>query len=324
MFKFSIGHRTLLVGLSMAAQIMVTQAQPLPDGTLRIVVGFQAGGSSDRIARIVADRLKDKLGVPVIVENKPGAGSRIAAQVVKSAPIGQNVLMLANPAGMVIGPLLYKDAGYDPMTDFTAVSNVNHFDTALAVSTAVPVKELSQLMAWLKANPQKANFGVPAPGSLPYFFALMLGEAAKIQPLVVTYNGSAPMLNDLLGGQIPLALDTPDSVEPHHRAGKLRILAVSSAKRLPFLSDVPTFQELGLNIVATGWTAFFAPKSMPLDKVDRIANAIQEVMKEPETQKRFTDANLVPVVSNRTQTEAMVQAFREQWIPVIQNSGYKP
>ena len=324
MFKFSIGHRTLLVGLSMAAQIMVTQAQPLPDGTLRIVVGFQAGGSSDRIARIVADRLKDKLGVPVIVENKPGAGSRIAAQVVKSAPIGQNVLMLANPAGMVIGPLLYKDAGYDPMTDFTAVSNVNHFDTALAVSTAVPVKELSQLMAWLKANPQKANFGVPAPGSLPYFFALMLGEAAKIQPLVVTYNGSAPMLNDLLGGQIPLALDTPDSVEPHHRAGKLRILAVSSAKRLPFLSDVPTFQELGLNIVATGWTAFFAPKSMPLDKVDRIANAIQEVMKEPETQKRFTDANLVPVVSSRTQTEAMVQAFREQWIPVIQNSGYKP
>ena len=324
MFKFSIGHRTLLVGLSMAAQIMVTQAQPLPDGTLRIVVGFQAGGSSDRIARIVADRLKDKLGVPVIVENKPGAGSRIAAQVVKSAPIGQNVLMLANPAGMVIGPLLYKDAGYDPMTDFTAVSNVNHFDTALAVSTAVPVRELAQLMAWLKANPQKANFGVPAPGSLPYFFALMLGEAAKIQPLVVTYNGSAPMLNDLLGGQIPLALDTPDSVEPHHRAGKLRILAVSSAKRLPFLSDVPTFQELGLNIVATGWTAFFAPKSMPLDKVDRIANAIQEVMKEPETQKRFTDANLVPVVSNRTQTEAMVQAFREQWIPVIQNSGYKP
>ena len=324
MFKFSIGHRTLLVGLSMAAQIMVTQAQPLPDGTLRIVVGFQAGGSSDRIARIVADRLKDKLGVPVIVENKPGAGSRIAAQVVKSAPIGQNVLMLANPAGMVIGPLLYKDAGYDPMTDFTAVSNVNHFDTALAVSTAVPVRELSQLMAWLKANPQKANFGVPAPGSLPYFIALRLGEAAKIQPLVVTYNGSAPMLNDLLGGQIPLALDTPDSVEPHHRAGKLRILAVSSAKRLPFLSDVPTFQELGLNIVATGWTAFFAPKSMPLDKVDRIANAIQEVMKEPETQKRFTDANLVPVVSSRTQTEAMVQAFREQWIPVIQNSGYKP
>ena len=324
MFKFSIGHRTLLVGLSMAAQIMVTQAQPLPDGTLRIVVGFQAGGSSDRIARIVADRLKDKLGVPVIVENKPGAGSRIAAQVVKSAPIGQNVLMLANPAGMVIGPLLYKDAGYDPMTDFTAVSNVNHFDTALAVSTAVPVRELSQLMAWLKANPQKANFGVPAPGSLPYFFALMLGEAAKIQPLVVPYNGSAPLLNDLLGGQIPLALDTPDSVEPHHRAGKLRILAVSSAKRLPFLSDVPTFQELGLNIVATGWTAFFAPKAMPLDKVDRIANAIQEVMKEPETQKRFTDANLVPVVSSRTQTEAMVQAFREQWIPVIQNSGYKP
>jgi tripartite-type tricarboxylate transporter receptor subunit TctC len=179
-------------------------------------------------------------------------------------------------------------------------------------------------MAWVQANPQKANFGVPAPGSLPYFFALMLGEAAKIQPLVVPCNGSAPLLNDLLGGQIPLALDSPDSVEPYHRAGKLRILAVSSAKRLSFLPDVPTFQELGVNIVATAWNAFFAPKSMPLGKVDRISNAIQEVMKDPDTQKRFTDANLVPVVSNRAQTEAMVQAFREQWTPVIQNSGYKP
>jgi len=324
MFKISMACRVLLVGLSLAAQVMATQAQPLPDGTLRIVVGFQAGGSSDRMARIVADKLKDKLGVPVIVENKLGAGSRIAALAVKNAPTGQNVLILANPAGMVIGPLLYKDAGYDPITDFTAVSTVNLFDMALAVSTAVPVRELSQLMAWIQANPQKANFGVPAPGSLPYFFALMLGEAAKIQPMVVPYNGSAPLLNDLLGGQIPLALDSPDSVEPYHRAGKLRILAVSSAKRLSFLPDVPTFQELGVNIVATAWNAFFAPKSMPLGKVDRISNAIQEVMKDPDTQKRFTDANLVPVVSNRAQTEAMVQAFREQWTSVIQNSGYKP
>ena len=324
MFKISMACRVLLVGLSLAAQVMAAQAQPLPDGTLRIVVGFQAGGSSDRMARIVADKLKDKLGVPVIVENKLGAGSRIAAQSVKNTPTGQNVLILANPAGMVIGPLLYKDAGYDPITDFTAVSTVNLVDMALAVSTAVPVRELSQLMAWIQANPQKANFGVPAPGSLPYFFALMLGEAAKIQPLVVPYNGSAPLLNDLLGGQIPLALDSPDSVEPYHRAGKLRILAVSSAKRLSFLPDVPTFQELGVNIVATAWNAFFAPKSMPLGKVDRISNAIQEVMKDPDTQKRFTDANLVPVVSNRAQTEAMVQAFREQWTPVIQNSGYKP
>jgi tripartite-type tricarboxylate transporter receptor subunit TctC len=104
---------------------------------------------------------------------------------------------------MVIGPLLYKDAGYDPITDFTAVSTVNLFDMALAVPTAVPVRELSQLMTWIQANPQKANFCVPAPSSLPYFFALMLGEAAKIQPLMVPCNGSAPLLNDLLGGQIP-------------------------------------------------------------------------------------------------------------------------
>ena len=121
-----------------------------------------------------------------------------------------------------------------------------------------------------------------------------------------------------------MALNSPDSEEPYQRAGKLRILAVSCAKRLSFLHDVPTFQELGVNIVATAWNAFFATKSIPLGKVDRISNAIQEVRKDPDTQKRFTDANLVPVVSNRAQTEAMAQAFREQWTPVIQNSGYKP
>ncbi|MGH8846321.1 MAG: Bug family tripartite tricarboxylate transporter substrate binding protein, partial [Polaromonas sp.] len=138
------------------------------------------------------------------------------------------------------------------------------------------------------------------------------------------YRGSAPMLNDLLGGQVPVAVDTFDSLEPQHQAGKLRILAVSSAQRLPHAPNIPTFQEAGLDMVATGWNTFFAPQSMPKDKVDRIARALVEVMQDPDTVRKFTDAKMTPVVSTRAQTEAMLKAYRAQWAPVVQKSGYQP
>ncbi|MGH8857369.1 MAG: tripartite tricarboxylate transporter substrate-binding protein [Polaromonas sp.] len=311
----------------MTALVLMTslplQAQPL-DGPLRIVVGYAPGGSTDKVARIVGDKLKDRLGVPVVVDNKTGAGGRLAAQQVRATPAGQNVLMLANPAVMVVAPLVFKDNGYEAEADFVPVSHVNSYEFGLAVATAVPVRELSHLLAWLRANPEKANVGVPATGSLPHFLALMTGDRAKVTTQVVGYRGSAPMLNDLLGGQVPVAVDTFDSLEPQHQAGKLRILAVSSAQRLPHAPNIPTFQEAGLDMVATGWNTFFAPQSMPKDKVDRIARALVEVMQDPDTVRKFTDAKMTPVVSTRAQTEAMLKAYRAQWAPVVQKSGYQP
>ena len=298
-------------------------AQPL-DGPLHIVVGYAPGGSTDRVARLVADKLKDKLGVPVVVDNKAGAGGRLAAQQVKATPAGQNVLMLANPAVMTVAPLVFKDNGYDPDADFVPVSHVNSYEFALAVSTAVPVRELSHLVAWLRANPMQSNFGVPATGSLPHFFALMIGQKSDVTAQVIGYKGSAPLLNDLLGGQVPVAVDTFDTVLPQHEAGKLRILAVSSDKRLPYAPTIPTFKEAGLDLVAVGWNTFFAPKSMPQDKVDRIAKAIQEVMQDPDTVRKFTDAKMTPVVTTPAQTAAMLQAFRAQWGPVVKTSGFVP
>jgi tripartite-type tricarboxylate transporter receptor subunit TctC len=145
---------TVAAVLSLSA---VAQAQSL-DGPLRIVVGYAPGGSSDRVARIVADKLQTQLGVPVVVENKTGAGGRLAAQQVKTTPANQNVLMLANPAVMAVAPLVFKDNGYDPDADFVPVSHVNSYEFGLAVSSAVPVKALSHLVAWLKANPEKSTF----------------------------------------------------------------------------------------------------------------------------------------------------------------------
>ncbi|HKB54499.1 MAG TPA: Bug family tripartite tricarboxylate transporter substrate binding protein [Ramlibacter sp.] len=291
---------------------------------VHIVVGYAPGGATDRVARIIADALQAKIGRSVIVDNRAGAGGRLAAQFVKASPPGADVLMVANPAVMVVAPLVFKDSGYDPHRDFVPVSHVNDYEFGIAVGPAVPVRELTHLLAWLRANPEKANFGVPATGSLPHFFALMLGQKAGVRAEVVGYRGSGPLLTDLIGGQLPVAVDTFDTLLPQHRGGKIRVLAVSGAKRSPLAADIPTFREAGLDIVATGWNAIFAPASMPAAKVDAFAVAIREVMLDPRTQQRFVDANMQPVVSTRAQTAAMLQAFERQWAPVVRKSGYQP
>lgn len=306
--------------LALAAFAAHAQA---PD-TLRIVTGFAPGGATDRVARIVGEKLQAKLGTPVIVENKTGAGGRLAAQQVKATPPGQHVLMLANPAVMVVAPLVFKDNGYDPDRDFVPVSHVNDYDFAVSVGAAVPVRELSHLVAWLRANPDQANFGVPATGSLPHFVALMLAEKAGVKAQVVGYRGSAPLITDLIGGQVPVSIDTLETVLPHHEAGKARILASSGAARNVISPKVPTLRESGLPLVATGWNAFFAPATMPAAAVQKYATAITEVMKDPDTQRRFLAAQMSPVVATQAQTAAMLKAYRAQWAPVVQKSGYQP
>ena len=310
-----------LLAAALALTAVIAQAQEAP---LRIVVGYAPGGATDRVARIVADKLSSKLGTPVIVDNKTGAGGRLSAQAVKNAPANQPTLLLANPAVMVVAPLVFPDSGYDPERDFRPVSLVNSYEFGVAVASAVPVRELPHLIAWLRANPDKANFGVPATGSLPHFFGLMVGDAAKVRSEVVGYRGSAPLLNDLLGGQIPVAFDTLDSLLPQHEAGKIRILAVSGAQRSLLAKDIPTFKEGGLNIAATGWNTFFAPMSMPKAQAERLAGLIVEVMKDPDTQRKFEAAKMEPVVATMAQTEAMLKAYRAQWAPVVQRSGFKP
>jgi tripartite-type tricarboxylate transporter receptor subunit TctC len=325
MFQHLLRRLAGMIALAAIATLTTSLAfAQSPDGPLRIVVGYAPGGATDRVARIVGDKLQARLGMPVVVDNKPGAGGRLAAQQVKATPAGQNVLMLANPAVMVVAPLVFKDNGYDPERDFVPVSHVNDYEFALSVSTAVPVRELPHLLAWMRANPDKANVGVPATGSLPHFFGLMVGEKAKVQTQVVGYRGSAPLLTDLIGGQVPIAVDTLDVVIPQHQAGKVRILAMSGAKRSPFAPEVPTFKEAGLDLVALGWNAFFAPATMPREKVARFSQAIREVMQDPDTTRRFKDALMTPVASTQEQTAAMLKAYRAQWAPVVQKSGYQP
>lgn len=314
---------SLTAALAASAVALPARAQTV-EGPLRVVVPYAPGGSSDRVARLVADKLGPKLGVTVVVENRTGGGGRIAAQQLKTTPANQNVLLLANPALMLVAPLVFKDAGYDPDKDFQPVSQASSYEFAVAVGAGVPVRELNHLLAWLRANPEQANFGVPATGSLPHFFGLMVGEKAGVKAQVVGYRGSGPLLADLMGGQVPVAFDTFDTLLPQHEAGKIRILAVSSSKRSPFAPAIPTFKEAGLDLGADGWNTFFAPASMPASRVAQFGQAIREVMQDPETVRRFNDARLGPVASTPEQTRRMLAAYRAQWAPVVQTSGYQP
>ena len=321
-----INTRLSLAIIAVAAALLAGAdaiAQKL-DGPLRIVVGYAPGGSSDRSARLVAQALQAKHGITVIVDNKPGAGGRLAAQQVKLAKPDENVLMVGNPAVMTVAPVVFKDNNYDAYEDFVPLSEVMTYDFAIAVGPQIPARDIAQLIAWLRDNPQKAFIGVPATGSLPHFFALMLGERAMVKAEVVGYKGSAPLATDLVGGQVPVAIDTLDSVLPLHQGGKVRILAVSGKSRSTFAPDIPTVAEQNVNLIGDGWNVIFAPKSMQAAKAADYARAIHAAMTEPDVQKQFRAANMEPVVSSQEQTAARLKAYRAQWEPVVKRSGWQP
>jgi tripartite-type tricarboxylate transporter receptor subunit TctC len=314
-------HRSLLaalaaVGLASAAAPAWAQPGAAP---LRIVVPYPPGGSSDRAARLLAETLQPRLGQTVIVENIVGAGGRLAMRQLAGLPADAPVLVLVNPALMVVAPLVYKNNGYDPEKDFQPVAQVSRYEFAAAVGPAVPVRALTHLMAWLRANPDKANIGVPATGSLPHFFALMMGQAAQVQAQVVGYKGSAPLNTDLIGGHVPVAVDTLDTLLPLHEGGKLRILATSGTTRA--VKDLPTFQEAGFQLSASGWNVLYAKAGMPAAQVQRLSAEVAAVMKQPDIREKFIALKAEPVSATREQTVAMLRDFRAQWVPVIQKSG---
>ena len=297
----------------------VALAQGADKTPLRIVVPYPPGGSSDRAARLLAEALQPRLGTTVIVENIVGAGGRLAARQLAGGPADAPVLMLANPALMVVAPLVFKNNGYDPERDFQPISQISNYEFALAVGPAVPVRELNHLLAWIRANPDKANLGVPATGSLPHFFALMVAQAAKTQAQVIGYKGSAPLTTDLLGGHLPVAVDTLDTLLPLHEGGKLRILATSGAKRA--VASLPTFKEAGLDISADGFNVLYARPGMKPEMADMLAREIAAAMTQPALREKFSAAKAEPVSASRAQTKAMLDKFKAQWVPVIQKAG---
>ncbi len=318
-------RRCLLLALGLFALIAppVATAQTALKGPLRIVVGFAAGGSSDIAARLIADKLKDELGQPVIVENKTGAGGRIAAEALKTAPADGTTLLLVPVVVPVLAPLVYRQLAYDPAKDFAPVTQIATYQFGYAVGANHPAKNVAELIAWMRVNPTQANFGSPAPGSLPHFFGLAVGRATGVDMVHVAYKGGAPLATDLMGGQIPVGIDSLSDLVQLHRAGKIRIIATSGAARSPLLPEVATFREQGFpSIEGTGWIGIYAPAKTPKAIVEELSARIVKVVRLPDVRDRLLNLGYEPTGTTPEELSTIMAADTARWGPIIKASGF--
>ncbi len=295
-------------------------------GTIRVLVGFPPGGATDVVARAILDKLGKAMGGQVfIVENRPGAGGQIAAQLLKAAPADGSTIMLSIDHTQVIIPLTIAAAGYNPVNDFTALAGVATYYNVLAVSASTGVKTMAEFGAWLKAHPKEANYGIPAPASVPQFIGHIIGKSFGVTMNSVPYKGGAPMVQDLLAGQVPIAIASMTELIEHHRAGKVRILASSGQMRSKIAPEIPTFQELGFSgIDKNPWLAFFGPRGLPADFVEQFDSAMKTVLAQPDLQERLAKIGNEVTPAPAREVQQWVADATRHWGQVIRESGFQP
>ena len=317
--------KQLLAGVALAAAALCTpaQAQGYPSKPVNIVVPFAPGGATDIMTRLLAERLSKRLGQPVIVENKPGAGTMIASEYVAKAPAdGHTVLMAASSLG--IAPSLYSKVNYDPVKSFAPISLVASVVHVLEVHPSVPVKSVGELITWLKANPGKANYGSVGAGNSTHLESELFNTMAGVKMVHVPYKGSAPALTDLVGGSLQVMFDAWASSGPFVKDGKTRLLAVTTAQRSRILPDVPTVAESGLpGYEAMPWLGLLAPAGTPDAVVRKFHDELIEVLKEQPVQEKFHSLGL-DIIGNTPQEFAeFIKKDITKWAKVIQETGAK-
>jgi tripartite-type tricarboxylate transporter receptor subunit TctC len=311
--------RVLIIAAVLAAAPASAQ-----DRAIRIVLGYPPGATSDTLARLVAEKMRQGLGQPVIVENKPGAAGRIAPETVKSAPADGTTLLLTPLANMVTFPHVYKSLRYDVFRDFVPLAHLANFDLGLAVNANVPAKTLKEYVDLVKKDPKMGDYASAAAGSLPHFFAVMFARSAGIEMNHVPFKGTAPALQALVGGQISAASVVLSDIAQLHRSGKVRALAASGAKRSQFLPEVPTFREQGYDIEGSAWYALYAPAGTPPDVVARLSKAAVDGIRAPDMQEKLANLFLEPTGLGPAQLGAIHKADYDKWGPVIRASGFTP
>ncbi len=306
-----------------SAAALAAPALLAQERTMKILVGFPPGGSVDVIARLLAEKMRGSLGQNVIVDNKPGAGGRVAlVELKRAAPDGQT-LVLSPSGALVLQPWFIQNLGYDPVKDFTAIARVTTFDFAITAGPGAPAGDLKAVLAWLKANPGKANYATSGAGTIPHFAGQLLAQATGVPLTHVAYRGGAPAAIDLVGGQIPLMVDTASETLEHHKAGRVRILAVTGEQRSKALPDVPTLKEAGFNLAADAFFGLYGPAGMPADVVARIDKAVADALRAPEIQEKVYGFGLVPSHSGSADLTATQAAHLKRWEAPVKASGFK-
>lgn len=315
-----------LLALALAGASLAAQAQP--DQPIKLLVGFPPGGSTDTIARLLADKMGTVLKQTIIVDNKPGAGGRLAAQALKAAPADGLTYMIAPNATPVFQTLLYPQAvlKYDMLSDFTPVGMIASYPLALVVNAQSGLKTAKDYVAWVKGSAKNTSFGTAGAGGHTHFSGIQLGKAMGAELQVVPYRGNGPLVTDLLGGQVPAGIMTAGDVLPHQKASKVNVLGVFGAKRSPLLPDVPTFMEQGFKVdTGDAWTGMWAPSKAPKAMLERVQNALKYALELPEVRETLINkATLNPDFRPATEMDRIQRQELAYWGPIIKATGFTP
>lgn len=318
-----MNRRDFLAGSAACSLAAMTGQAFAQSGPLtKMIFPFAAGGGGDALCRVLAQYMSQPLDRNIIVENRTGGDGLIGIKAAKTAnPDGTTILVTTGPT-MYLLPMVETQPTFDTAKDFVPVSQLARFEFCVVAGPAVDAKDFTQFVAWLKANPDKATFGVPSNGTIPHFTGSRLEEVLGIKMTRVAYRGGAPIMNDLIGGHLPFAIVTLTDAIPQHRAGGVKVLAVTSAERSPFL-EVPTLRECGIDLVADAWYGMWLPAGASPAFAKQVSEAAATALAKPEAREKLLAIGLIPVGSTPEGLTRELAANTAFWQPIVKATGYK-
>lgn len=322
-FTRRTGLKTLAAAtLAVAGMGSALAADAYPDKPLTMIVPFSAGGTTDILARIVGQALGQELGQTIIIENKPGAGGNIGAQQASRAKADGYTLFMGTVGTHAINQALYKKLPYDPVKDFAPLSRVANVPNLLVAHPSRPYKTVQEMIAYAKKHPGEVTYGSPGSGASPHVSGALFQSMTGAEMTHVPYKGSAPAISDLLGNQIAVMFDNMPSAIQHVRSGKLRPIAVTTAKRSSELPDVPTIAEAGVpGYEATSWFGLWAVAGTPAPILTKLQTALTKVLKDPAVAKKIADQGGEVVIETPAQFDSFIKSEAAKWGKVVKESG---
>lgn len=322
----SLHRRTVLTGIAAVSGAalfpLAARAQSWPSQPIKLVVTFPPGGSSDIVARLIGPPLAEKLGQSVIIDNKPGAASTIGAAAVATAKPDGYTLLMSNSSPMSISPALMEKPSYDPIKSFTHLTYIGAVPTVLVVHPSLPVKDFAGFIAWAKAQKEAVAYGSGGAASVGHIIGEMLGQKAGIKMLHVPYKGAGPMRNDLLGGQLKVAIDALPQNLQFQQSGQLRLLAVTAPQRAPTAPEVPSVVELGYpSLVAENFVGISAPAGLPDDVARKLHQAAEQVLQMPDIQSKLRQMGFVLGSKSPGDFTEFVRQQVGAWAPAVKQTG---
>jgi tripartite-type tricarboxylate transporter receptor subunit TctC len=311
-------RRAVLLGAAALAMPAVVRAQAWPERPIRWIVNFPPGGAADILSRTLADWFGTRLGQPIVVENRPGAGGMVGSEVVARARGDAHVVMMSNAASHGIGPVLYRSVPYDPVADFTHIHLVGTFPSVLCVNVDLPVRTLADYVAMAKERPGQVQYGSGGNGTMNHLIGQLFMRAAGIELVHVPYRGSAPAMTDVIGGQILSLMESLPTAMGNILGGRLRPIATSELERASTLPDVPTFAESGFpTVVSTNWFGFSAAADIPAAVSERWRVSIAEALASHQVKERFASIGVRPGTLGPAEYTALVRSELARWREVI-------